>query len=332
MRKQNPHWQRSMFLHLTSCPVLPLTQSRPYITQTFESLMDIFQCLRKTLSDRSFQAEEESLISNIETSIKNCDELIQELQDECQKFSKTPNGIKTAVRVAGRRAIYPFRQSTLQKLDENIGEIRANLSSALDVLQLKDNKRTQDDITEIKVLLDLIRTSQISSNLRDWLNAPDASIDHNTACAKKHPGTGTWLVKSPQFSRWLIEENSIMWLNGFAGSGKSVLCSTGYSLLCGTEDLTPRSGLHTFISPSIMSRNKMCRLCYGHCYYNCRASSETAMQISPGCIPVKMQSTTGNPMEKVSSQSERSPSAREFFPICRAVSRDRSNNARKSAR
>lgn len=165
--------------------------------ERLESLLDIFQCLRKTLSDRNFQADEQSLISTIETSIKNCHELIQELQDECQKFSETPKKIKTAVIIAGRRAIYPFRQSTLQKLDENIGEIRANLSSAQDVLQLKDNKRIQDDITEIKVLVDLVRTSQISSNLRDWLNAPDATIDHNAACAKRHPGTGMWLVKVP---------------------------------------------------------------------------------------------------------------------------------------
>ena len=170
-------------------------------TKRLESLLDIFQCLKKTLSDRSFQADEQSLISNIKTSIKNCHELIQELQNKCQKFSETPNGIKTTVRIAGHRATKPFRQSTLQKLDENIDEIRANLSSALDVLQLKDNKRIQDDITKIKLLVDLVRTSQISSNLRDWLNAPDATIDHNAACAKKHPGTGIWLVKSPQFLR-----------------------------------------------------------------------------------------------------------------------------------
>ncbi|MCJ1455393.1 hypothetical protein MMC28_005748 [Mycoblastus sanguinarius] len=197
------------------------------MTERLESLLDIFQYLKKTLLDRTFQADEQGLIESIETSIQNCDELIQELQDECQKFSKaSSNGIKAAVRVAGRRATYPFRQSTLQKLDEDTGEIRANLSFALDMLQLKDTKRIQDDFTETKVLLDLVRTSQISSILRDWLHAPDATIDHNAACAKKHPGTGTWLVESPQFSRWLIEENSIMWLNGFAGSGKSVLCST----------------------------------------------------------------------------------------------------------
>ena len=190
-----------------------------HITERLDSLLDIFQCLEKALSDRK-QSDTQSLVQSIKKSIENCGGLIQELQDECEKFSKTTSqGIKAAARAVGYRVTYPFRQSTLQKLDEDIGEILANLSPALNVLQLEDNKRTED-------LLDLIRTTQIASNLRDWLNAPDATIDHNAACEKKYHDTGMWLVKSPQFSTWLTEENSSMWLNGFAGSGKSVLCST----------------------------------------------------------------------------------------------------------
>lgn len=216
------------------------------MTERLESLLDIFQCLEKTLSDRGFQADEQSLISNIETSIKNCDELIQELRDECEKFSKAPSGIKNAVSLAGRRATYPFRRSTLQKLDEDIDEIRANLSFALDLLQLKDTQRVQDDVTQMKVLLDLVRADQISSNLRDWLKAPDATIDHNAACAKKHPGSGTWLVKSPQFLRWLTQENSILWLNGFAGSGKSVLCSTAIQSALRHRRSDPNVGIAFF--------------------------------------------------------------------------------------
>lgn len=135
-------------------------------------------------------------------------------------------GLKATVAIAGRRVTYPFRQSTLQKLDEDVSEIRANLSFALNVLQYKDNQRLNDDITEMKATLELVRTKQISSDLRDWLNAPNASIDHNIACAKKHTGTGIWLTKSSQFLEWLTKEHSILWLKGFAGSGKSVLCST----------------------------------------------------------------------------------------------------------
>ncbi len=217
------------------------------ITERLVSLLDIFQCLEKTLEDRNFQEDEQGLIKRIETSIQNCQESIQELQDECHKFSKaSSSGMKDAVKAVGRQATYPFRRSTLQKLEEDVGEIRSNLSSALDVLQLKDTKKIQDEITKTKVLLDLVRTSQISSNLRDWLNAPDATIDHNAACAKKHPGTGMWLCKSPQFSTWLIEENSVLWLNGFAGSGKSVLCSTAIQFALRHRGSDPNVGIAFF--------------------------------------------------------------------------------------
>ena len=171
--------------------------------------------------------DERSLIQSIETSIKSCDEMIRELQHECQEISNpSSNGTRAAIKLAGRRVTYPFRQSTLLKLDEDVDGLRANLSTALDVLQLKDNQRMQDDITEMNVLLDLVRASQVSSDLRIWLKAPDAFYNHNVAVTKKHPGTGAWLVKSDNFLNWMAESNSTMWLNGFAGSGKSVLCST----------------------------------------------------------------------------------------------------------
>lgn len=216
------------------------------MVERLECLSDIFQCLEKTLSDRRIQAEEQSLIKSIEMSIGQCDELIYELQEECQKFHKTSNGIAAAIRVGARRVTYPFRQSTLQKLDEGVREIQDNLSSAMNVLQLKDNRKTQDDIAEVKVLLALVRAHQISSDLRAWLKAPDATVDHNAACAKKHPGTGMWLVKSLVFSRWLAEPNSILWLKGFAGSGKSVLCSTAIQFALRHRGSDPSIGIAFF--------------------------------------------------------------------------------------
>lgn len=195
--------------------------------EKLDSLLIILQSLKNALSNRGFEADERDLIKKIQTSIENCDELIYELHGECQKFSKaTSNGIKAVVKVAGRQATYPFRQSTQQKLDEDIRQLCDNLSVALSVLQLKDNKIIQEDIADVTFLLNFLRTNQVSENIRDWLNAPDSTINHNAACAKKHSGTGTWFVKSSRFEAWLTEGNSFLWLNGFAGSGKSVLAST----------------------------------------------------------------------------------------------------------
>ena len=90
------------------------------ITGRLEGLVETFQYLEKALSDRTFRMDEQNLVKSIETSVTKCDEMIRELQDEYQKFSETSStGIKAAVKVTGRRVTYPFRQSTLQKVDED---------------------------------------------------------------------------------------------------------------------------------------------------------------------------------------------------------------------
>ncbi|KAH8903853.1 hypothetical protein BR93DRAFT_884335 [Coniochaeta sp. PMI_546] len=127
---------------------------------------------------------------------------------------------------AAYRVTYPFRQSTLQKLDENIEETVSHLSLALQLLHQRDIGRVQDDIEHSKALLDLVRADQVSSDIITWLRAPDAAINYNEACKKKYPDTGLWFVKGSSFCTWLNQPNSFLWLNGFAGCGKSVLCST----------------------------------------------------------------------------------------------------------
>ena len=114
------------------------------------------------------------------------------------------------------------------------------------MLQLKDDTRTQDDTADIKQLLDLVRTTQLSSDLLEWLKAPDATINHNAACAKGHPGTRLWFVKSPIFESWLQDGNSFIWLNGFAGCGKSVLCSTIILHTFRHRSSNPRIGIAFF--------------------------------------------------------------------------------------
>ena len=196
-------------------------------TGNLDSLLGTFQFLHTAFKTRTFPPSEQDLIDNIESSVQKCEELIQELQTECEKLDSTKaSGFKDAIKTAGRRAAYRFRQSTLAKLDEDIGEIRENLKLALDVLQFGVLRNTQDDVTEIKDVVKLMRAAHISSEIRDWLKAPDASVNHNAACAKRHPGTGNWFVKDTVFTTWLTQENSFRWLNGFAGCGKSVLCST----------------------------------------------------------------------------------------------------------
>jgi ankyrin repeat domain-containing protein 50 len=197
------------------------------ITRNLENLQGIFQSLDVALRDCQIRSDAQELFQELEKATKRCDDIIKELQVECQKFQKdSVTGFKGRIQVAGRRAAYPFRRSTLQKLEEDTGEIREILSFALDVLQLKGHNQIQDDISELKLLIERTNAHHLSLAIHAWLKAPGAFSDHNAACAKRHQLTGLWFINSHHFTNWLMERNSFLWLNGFAGCGKSVLCST----------------------------------------------------------------------------------------------------------
>ncbi|KAJ5510374.1 hypothetical protein N7453_002477 [Penicillium expansum] len=195
------------------------------ITLNLENLLGILRSLDDALQNR--QPQTDALVQEIEKVANGCREIIEELRDECQKFQEhTTPSLKARIQLVGRRATYPFRESTLKKLEEDIGEIRENLSLALNVLQLRNQTGLEYGMSELKILAKQTNTMHISAMIRGWLMAPDATLNHNAACEKRHKTTGLWLINGQKFQNWLVERNSFLWINGFAGCGKSVLCST----------------------------------------------------------------------------------------------------------
>lgn len=174
------------------------------IAGKLKSLLSVFESLHKQLTDRKFRADEKDLLKKIEGSIKMCEEKIQELQTRIEKFKDSSrNSIREAMQTSTRQLTYPFEHNTLQKLDADIDKIISNLSLALAVLQ-------QNDIEDAKAVLDLVRATQISLTIRNWLKAPDATTNYNDSCKLKHSGTGLWFVKAPYFSTWLVKAKSFL--------------------------------------------------------------------------------------------------------------------------
>ncbi|KAL2755800.1 hypothetical protein ACRALDRAFT_1064199, partial [Sodiomyces alcalophilus JCM 7366] len=176
-------------------------------------LLDFLENLHRQLDARPARPGDDDLLSSVRSCIEDCTEAIQGLEDELDKFKNTPRqGIRAGALAATRRVTYPFRQSTLQKLDEDVDDIMSCLSVAVQVLQQNDIGNIQDGIDDSKALLDLVRASQVSSEIGAWLKAPDASINFNEALKKKHPGTGSWFVEGPEYTTWLTQPNSFLWL------------------------------------------------------------------------------------------------------------------------
>lgn len=200
-----------------------LTRTTDKLGLLLESLQDIDNLIRT----HTWRPDEHSSVKTLKKSIIGCDGIITFLRDEVDKFKKEPtDNWKTKVVVGGRRAAYPFKRSTLQDLAEEVNEFRDNLSIALQALQLKEHQNTQNDIEEATVILRSIQVHDVSTSIRLWLKSPDPTVDLNIASSLRYADTGKWFVQGSAYTDWLNLDNSFLWLYGFAGCGKSVLCST----------------------------------------------------------------------------------------------------------
>jgi 3-dehydroquinate dehydratase len=181
------------------------------ITQNMENLQGAFRYLESAIQQRQSQPNAEELLAEVDKATQRCHEIINELQAVCQKLHiESVTCLKGRIQAAGRRVTYPFRKSTIQKIEEDVGEIRENLLFALNVLQFKSHNRIEDEISAVKSLLERANFNQISLAIRDWLQAPNASINHNAVYAKHHLKTGQWLISSHQLAKWLKERSSFL--------------------------------------------------------------------------------------------------------------------------
>ena len=71
-----------------------------------------------------------------------------------------------------------------------------------------------------------IKSTDRKKDIMGWLSAPDPSTNYQNSCRSRHAESGSWFLKSEDFSQWKMEANSLLWLHGKAGCGKTVLSST----------------------------------------------------------------------------------------------------------
>ena len=60
----------------------------------------------------------------------------------------------------------------------------------------------------------LMHNPTLTGKFKEWLNAPDPSINHNNIRKKHHKGTGQWLLDDERYVAWKEQSNSFLWING----------------------------------------------------------------------------------------------------------------------
>jgi hypothetical protein len=184
------------------------------LVRIVKRLHTVYQNLKRLdgiVVNRKWLPGEQDILQQVDSYISSSEEIIQDLQEQVDKFKKEPQAtLSETIRVARRSAAYPFRKSTLAKLAEDVDAFQDSLSMALQLLQVKDYAILGNDLEDIKNILKIARAHNVTNNLRYWLKSPDVSVNYNRATKKRHSQTGQWLIKNIAYREWLIRNNSFL--------------------------------------------------------------------------------------------------------------------------
>jgi len=99
-----------------------------------ETLVKMLKSLRVILEEETFS---DQVREAVEESVRGCATAVGELNVEIVKVRKSDKTTLTGkTQMAVRRLSYPFRESTLFKLQKIIADMRENLLLAVEILQL----------------------------------------------------------------------------------------------------------------------------------------------------------------------------------------------------
>ncbi|KAF8268155.1 hypothetical protein EI94DRAFT_1208433 [Lactarius quietus] len=180
---------------------IPLTTSMmDIITKIMVELLSVFALATRQIKQGRFKKYAKKLLgeSEIETVLRRLDRLTQEegRMSVAETF-EVVHGLMNNVRVV-----------------MNDGKASTDgVQKALDTMQ-----QMSSDINKM-------RRDQLQKDSKNWLCPPDPSKNYNIGCKIHRDGTGVWFFKEDVFAQW-ITKDSLLWIYGKLGSGKSILLSS----------------------------------------------------------------------------------------------------------
>ncbi|KAI1178571.1 ankyrin repeat-containing domain protein [Nemania sp. FL0916] len=83
----------------------------------------------------------------------------------------------------------------------------------------------QQNVNEIHAVVESLTTNIHSMKIKKWLSPPDPSTNHANALNTRGISSENWLLNYEAYKRWKSDANSLLWLNGIPGCGKTILSS-----------------------------------------------------------------------------------------------------------
>ena len=228
-----------------------IEQLRPILDDLDEQFVEL-EC-------SSSQPLDATTIARVDSLIKSCSEHKDTLEKRfaeifgndvmAQVSGSAQRGVdarQAGIRDTFRRFTAPIRREKLMSISSEIDQILTKASLALQLLMRCHEARMENKIDDVQATVNEVKNLQARtedtrkvSEIRQWLKVTNSSEDYQRLQGQAHPSTGLWLINGDAFKSWKANSNSFLWLRGFAGCGKSVICSTCIKHLLDVRDSAP---------------------------------------------------------------------------------------------
>ncbi|KAF8485423.1 hypothetical protein F5888DRAFT_345616 [Russula emetica] len=124
---------------------------------------------------------------------------------------------------------WPVSMNAVACVDDRVKDVDDKVKAVDDklVAVIDDGEEARGVIQQTADDVDQVKRSQLRQDLRRWLSPQDPSTNHNIACSAHHKAKATWFFEGRTYNEWKSTgSESLLWIHGKPGSGKSILCST----------------------------------------------------------------------------------------------------------
>ncbi|KAL8993043.1 MAG: hypothetical protein Q9169_006643, partial [Polycauliona sp. 2 TL-2023] len=184
---------------------------------------------------------------NISSPLLCCYQELKTLEELVAKRQCGPLGSKRDSLV--KAALFPLKQKEIIKTRERINSLIKSLTSALQHDEADLAMDTNTLVRNVDRQAQSIRQDLKDDQVLQWLNAPDAALDHHQASEKRGAETtGKWFIESDEYAEWKTRPHSIYWLHGILGCGKTILASAVIDELSESCKTSPRTLAYFYCS------------------------------------------------------------------------------------
>ncbi|KAH0428633.1 hypothetical protein CcaCcLH18_08899 [Colletotrichum camelliae] len=163
-------------------------------------------------------------------NIEDCSDTLKDMDKRLQKLEKSTSLTK-------QKLMWPFTKDRVQEWLEELSQHKANINLALSANSLDAMLRllSQEDNHATEILAEIKETRKITSRIHqdserqkvlEFFLKYNPQQNYDMSMHLRHPRTGLWLLRLPEFQHWISTPDSKLWLKGIPGAGKTVLAGS----------------------------------------------------------------------------------------------------------